>query len=88
MEATFVEDITGWRGDARLYRLSEPYEYGEEYVTHVIASAVNAAFSGPETYVFAATATGNVIDWCELPGSFRGGLDHERAIAGFCEAAA
>lgn len=42
-------------------------------------------FSGPETYIFPANEDGKVVHWAELEGSFRGGLDHERALrnAGF-----
>ena len=44
---------------------------------YVLTSATNVQFSGPETYMFAADEKGNIIDWCELPGSYRGGLDHK-----------
>jgi hypothetical protein len=44
---------------------------------YVITSATNVQFSGPETYMFAADEKGNIIDWSELPGSYRGGLDHK-----------
>ena len=87
-QATFVRDLTGWRGDVKLYRLDPPYAYADAYpepltVTHVAVSAASVPYSGPETYVFAADEQGEVVDWCELPGSFRGGLDHQRALDGF-----
>lgn len=79
-------------GDARLYKLSEPVEYttlnyeSRKYETldtsHVIVSAVNALYTGPETYIFPANENGKLIDWMELPGSFRGDQDHHRALAG------
>lgn len=68
--ATLVKNLTGFRGDARLYKLSEPHE-GTEFV---IVSGANAMFSG--------VAEGEVSDWGELEGSFRGSIDHERALAG------
>lgn len=74
--ATFIKTIDGWRSDARLYSLSEPLD-GHD---NVIVSAVVATFSGPETYIFAATRDGECVDFGELDGSFRGGLDHERAL--------
>jgi hypothetical protein len=92
MEATFVKDLSGWKGGAKLWCLSEPYKVsdwsGNEYatVTHVITSAV-VAYSGPETYVFPSDASGEVVDFGELPGSFQGDLHHDIAIRGFCESA-
>lgn len=62
-------------GDARLYRLSEPLE-GH---THVIVSAVASVYV-TETYIFPADESGEVTDWGELPGSFRGDTDHEQAL--------
>lgn len=44
---------------------------------YVITSTSNVQFSGPETYMFASDEKGNIIDWCELPGSYRGKLDHK-----------
>lgn len=35
-----------------------------------------------ETYVFGSNRKGEVYDFDELPGSYRGGLDHERALWG------
>ena len=64
----------------KLWRISHAGE-----VQYVITSAVSVAFTGPETYVFAATEDGEVSDWLELDGSFRGAFDHERAIEGYVE---
>jgi hypothetical protein len=47
---------------------------------YVLVSAANVMFSGPETYIFPANKEGEVIEWGELPGSFRGGLDMEEAL--------
>lgn len=43
----------------------------------VITSTTNVQFSGPETYMFASDEKGNIIEWCELAGSYRGGLVHK-----------
>lgn len=90
MEATLVKEMESSAGASlRLYKLSEPYtvrDYdGDEKVTcdHVVVSAVHVAYSGPETYVFPADDAGEVIDWGELDGSFKGALDHEEALNGF-----
>ena len=47
---------------------------------YVITSATEVEFTGPETYMFAADETGNIIDWCELPGSYRGDLEHSKCF--------
>lgn len=75
--ATLVRKLSGFNGDARLYRLSEPHD-GHDLV---IVSAVVVMFSGPETYIFPADESGEVTDWGEMDGSFRGELDHEQALS-------
>ncbi len=35
-----------------------------------------------ETFIFPATADGKAISWGELPGSYKGGLDHAQALRG------
>lgn len=86
--ATFIRDLprSEWNGTAKLYRVDPPAEYGwgdrTSTTEYVIASATNAMFSGPETYLFPGDEAGQVLDWGELEGSYRGALDHERAITG------
>lgn len=46
----------------------------------VLTSAIDAMFSGWETYIFPCDKDGEVVDWGELPGSFRGPPNHEAAI--------
>jgi len=86
--ATFVRFVEGWRGPAELYKLDPPMEWkdrGEEGKTqtreapYVIVAAV-FAYSCPETYIFPADPDGNVLDWGELKGSFRGRLDIKQAL--------
>jgi hypothetical protein len=85
--ARFIRDV-GWKGDARLYRVDPPmltHSWGDEDASpteheHVIVSAVVAMYSGPETYIFPATAEGEAVDMLEMDGSFRGALDHEQAL--------
>lgn len=82
MEATFVKDLDNFIGTAKLWVLSEPITYDEDEETEYVAtSAVDAPYTGPETYIFPCDEQGNVLSWGELPGSFRGSLDHDQAIA-------
>lgn len=81
--ATFVKDMSkNFTGTAKLWKLSEPVdsECDNEKTNYVVTSAAIVMFSGPETYIFPADESGNVISWLEMAGSYRGGLDHEQAI--------
>lgn len=85
-KAEFVKRLTGWRGDARLFRVSPPVRFTDledrvRETSYVVVSATFAPFTGPETYIFPADERGEVLDWIELEGSFRGGLDHEKALS-------
>jgi hypothetical protein len=72
MKARFIKQTTSFCGAIqRLYRLEDG--------SHVVVSALNAP-CGPETYIFEADAQGNITNWTELDGSFRGGLDHQAAL--------
>lgn len=42
----------------------------------VITSAQSVPYTGPETYMFGADENGNIVSWEELPGSYRGDLEH------------
>ena len=75
-----------------IWKLSEPqtlkaYDYYEdkdvttEY-THVETSGSEVP-DIPETYVFACDANGRWVSASEIAGSFRGSIDHGRAIAGY-----
>jgi hypothetical protein len=90
MKATFIRNLDGWRGDARLYKLLEPIEYDKPYgendppakkTSYVIVSAVVVMFSGSETYIFPADENGESLDMGELGGSYRGGLSHKLALS-------
>jgi hypothetical protein len=76
------------KGNANLYRVDPPVTY-EDYdkdaaatTEYVIVSAAVVPYSGPETYIFPANASGEVTDWGELDGSYKGGLDHDEALRG------
>ena len=84
--AKFVKDIKGMRSDARLYKLSIPVAYGwgddEPMPTteYIVVSATIADYTGPETYIFPSNEDGDIIDWGEMDGSYRGELSHAKAI--------
>lgn len=69
--ADFVRDLS---------RSQKLWKVGGEYI---ITSAASVMMSGPETYVFRANEQGDITSFMELSGSYRGGLDHEKAILGF-----
>jgi hypothetical protein len=80
--ATKVRHITGWSGNAILYKLNTPMAdgYGKK-TSFVIVSAVVVPFGGgPETYIFPATEDGKAINMLDMDGSYRGGLDHKEAL--------
>jgi hypothetical protein len=73
-------------GHANLYKLSEPVSYGHDegknVTDFVVVSATVVGYgSGPETYIFPADENGEIIDWGELEGSFKGELDHNKALS-------
>ena len=80
--------LLGFRGTAHLYKLSEPVTFDYDWNTgmdtkntnYVVVSEANIPYSGSETYIFPADKDGEVLSWLELKGSFRGELNHERAL--------
>ncbi len=82
--ARYIKRLEGFTGDAALYELNPPLETfnGKNAYTFVAVSATIVQFGmgGPETYIFGADEDGEILDLSELPGSFRGGLDHAAAL--------
>jgi hypothetical protein len=67
--------------EVRLYELSEPVEYADGRNTRfVIVAAINGILTGPETHIYPATKSGNVLDWSELPGSVQGEMNCDTAL--------
>lgn len=81
--ARFIKVVEG-PGEKALYELNPPTNRSLDRgsARFVVVSAVNAPYSGAETYIFAADEYGNVIDWSELEGSYRGGYSHAHALEG------
>lgn len=86
--AQLIKPLTGYQGQASLYKLDPPMieeHWGDRPDTaheFVIVSAADVMFSGPETYIFPATEDGEIASWGELEGSFKGALDHAMALEG------
>jgi hypothetical protein len=81
---TFIKNLNHFNGDARLYELSKPIKYDDEKETSfIVISAVIASYSGAETYIFPSDKKGKILNWTELKGSFRGELNHEKALEHF-----
>lgn len=82
--ATLIkEGLPDFTGQANLYRLDPPIAADDSEKgpwEYVVTSAVVAPYTGPETYIFASDENGEVVDWGELNGSYRGALDHEQAL--------
>jgi hypothetical protein len=82
--AQHIRDI-GFTGHAALYRLSEPLGNGWDddgpTYEYVVVSAAVVIFSGAETSIFGSNASGEVVSWSELNGSYRGGMSHSTALA-------
>ena len=92
MKATLEKVLIdkGAMGEMRLYRC-EPGGPLPEFVAVSAIAWPGAAggethpslvAAGPETYIFAADQAGNITDWMELEGSFKGAMDHEEALLG------
>ena len=79
--AVAIKSVKEAKGRACLYRLSDPL-MGYEYV--VVSAAKDARDSHDqvvgETFIFGSDESGKVKSFLELPGSYRGGLDHQKAL--------
>lgn len=87
--AIFVRNRTeNHVAEQRVYRCDPPMPRGEDFdgatkepAAFVVVSKVVVPFSGPETYIFASDADGDISDFMELPGSMRGEHTHEVVLA-------
>jgi hypothetical protein len=93
MEAKFVKDVSDkFVGSAIVVKLDPPMKYSsweevegehcsvEKDAVYVVVSAAITFDQGSETFIFPSDKEGNVTNWGELEGSFRGSLDHEKAL--------
>ena len=82
-KAIFIKNLEGKNESVMqsLYACFPPMEdYEGVSFRYVVISASTVMFSGPETYIFPSDKTGDIVDWGELDGSYRGDLDHLRAL--------
>ena len=83
-KATFIRKLSGWKSDARLYKLDPAAKYelltngAKKKTRYVVVSAVSV-LGEPETLVFPSSEDGDVTKHHEI-GGFKGSLDHERAL--------
>lgn len=89
-QALFVRKLTGFRGDAELFKLVPPMNHvhwddSVEVVEYVVVSAVvipafaSILKASCETKAFQCDETGRVTDWSELAG-IDGALDIDGVV--------
>ena len=79
--AVAIKNVKEAKGQACLYKLSDPL-MGYDYV--VVSAARDAKdnynnITG-ETFIFGSDELGKIKSFLELPGSYKGGLDHQKAL--------
>ena len=74
-EAKFLKNVESEAQQA-VYQMAPPLQ-GYEYV--VVSAA--CVFGESETYIFGSDAKGQIVNWSELDGSFKGQLSHETALS-------
>tara|TARA_R100000234_G_scaffold59088_1_gene35712 strand:- start:371 stop:664 length:294 start_codon:yes stop_codon:yes gene_type:complete len=76
--AIAIKNIKEAGGNACLYRLSDPL-MGYEYV---VVSAVKSRLTDldGECLIFGSDNTGKIKSFLELPGSYSGGMAHDKAL--------
>ena len=76
--AIALKNVKEAQGRACLYKLSEPLT-GYEYV---VVSAVrnHRTDRDGETLIFGSDDTGKIKSFLELPGSYTGGMEHDKAL--------
>jgi len=73
--------IGSMRGEAYLYRLSEPLDGNEYVIVSAVDEPLGQYLRVHETYIFPANEQAEVIDWGELFGSLKDTTDHAEALA-------
>lgn len=82
MKATFIKQLTDWRGNAAVYQLDPPFvpdNQDKKLVEFVIASAVNNEFAH-ETMIFEANKDGECVSFFAL-ACIRENLSHSDCLA-------
>lgn len=88
-KARYIKTLESFSGEARLYAVDPPVSFprfcdeGEQQKTNfIIVSAFyrRRGANGSGTYIFAANASGEVLDWAELEGSQRNIVNHSKVL--------
>jgi hypothetical protein len=79
--AVAVKSVKEAKGRACLYKLSVPL-VGYEYVVVSAAKDHRDHYDNMigETFIFGSDESGKIKSFLELPGSYKGGLDHQKAL--------
>lgn len=80
--ATFIKDLEQCDTRVSTNRSQKLWRVDE----HFVVTSAACVMGESETYVFPSDENGKVTDWGELDGSFKGDLDHGRAIEGYVAA--
>lgn len=79
-----IDNLKGPYGTKKLYYVDEEVYYSDinnSLKTHfIIASKADLPVVGPETYIFPADSTGEIISFSELEGSIKGNYSHEETL--------
>ena len=77
--AVLVQDnLPGFRGRVKLYKLTPPIALIGETSEYVVASAADTPDHGPETMLFASDAKGKPTTWEDLANC--SGYDHAEVL--------
>ncbi len=74
------DDVPGFAGEAKKYRLSEPIRHvegGREQAEHEVIVFISTKFNNPETVVTTARRGASIR---RLPGSIQGFTNHEYSL--------
>jgi hypothetical protein len=77
--AEYIKDVSGFTGEAKLYKITKEIETNKLNVSYVVVSAT-FVLDRCETYIFESDKNGNVTNWFELEGSCNDVYDHEEAL--------
>jgi hypothetical protein len=68
--------------DQRLYKLIPPYGSHEYVIVSASRLSRISVYVPDETYIFPSNESGEIVEYIELNGSYRGGLSHSQALEG------
>jgi hypothetical protein len=79
--AKFIKTLSYFRGEAKLFQVKPKVKFCDKRRTSfIVVSAITLPLDGPETYIFPSDSKGYVLNWKELPGSFKGACNVLQAL--------